>query len=226
MPRVVQLRSCGGKPLKRQKSLKRAFICAFSRIQVYSFYYSISFCWFYVVTSHINTVPIYTLKCQNSQPSPWRSALRTLRPPIQALQALPWFFHGLDTAGDEWKICEKHLREILGNIYIYIFRVCFFSFFVFWTFGSDKSKPDAGAHGFLSAKIARCRHYLCDPSSWKCLGSCCHALSTGVAGWWFGASPISTPLKKHTGNWRLCKKKHKSQDVFSGTTYLHIYIYI
>ena len=34
MPKVVQLRSCGEKPLKKQKSLKRAFICAFSRMQV------------------------------------------------------------------------------------------------------------------------------------------------------------------------------------------------
>ena len=35
--KVVQLRSCGEKPLKKQKSLKRAFICAFSRMQVYRF---------------------------------------------------------------------------------------------------------------------------------------------------------------------------------------------
>jgi hypothetical protein len=32
---VVQLCSFGEKPLKKQKSLKRAFICAFSRIQVF-----------------------------------------------------------------------------------------------------------------------------------------------------------------------------------------------
>ena len=34
MPKVVQLRSCGEKPLKKQKSLKWAFFGAFSRIQV------------------------------------------------------------------------------------------------------------------------------------------------------------------------------------------------
>ena len=37
MPTVVQLRSRGEKPLKKQKSLKWAFICAFSRMQVYAY---------------------------------------------------------------------------------------------------------------------------------------------------------------------------------------------
>ena len=36
MPKVVQLLSCIEKPLKKQKSLKWAFICAFSRMQVYT----------------------------------------------------------------------------------------------------------------------------------------------------------------------------------------------
>ena len=33
--KTVQLRSCGGKPLKKQKSLKWAFVCVFSRMQIY-----------------------------------------------------------------------------------------------------------------------------------------------------------------------------------------------
>jgi hypothetical protein len=36
MPKVVQVRSCGEKELRKQKSFKWAFICAFSRIQVWA----------------------------------------------------------------------------------------------------------------------------------------------------------------------------------------------
>ena len=48
MPKVVQLCSFGRKPLKKQKSLKRAFICAFSRIQVCVYIYIIYICNIYL----------------------------------------------------------------------------------------------------------------------------------------------------------------------------------
>ena len=55
MPKVVQLRSCGEKPLKKQKSRKLAFIRAFSRMQIsYTIWYN---------TMQYNTLQHNTIQC-------------------------------------------------------------------------------------------------------------------------------------------------------------------
>ena len=60
--------------------------------------------------------------------------------------------------------------------------------------------------------IARCRHYLCNPSSWKCLGSCCHSLRG--TGWLVIWNLPDFKTKKKRNTWKPGKKKHTSDSHF------------